>query len=721
LLGATTKVLTEDSSNPYASIGPPKESAEIANRTHNTNEVASFGIGSPQSGESRNLPEQTANGQVEIPIGNSPIDAKSPSIEEKSVDKKGGPGIPIMFIKRGANLIPVYNSGNDGTSGASMSGIVKPPPVVEENRFMSSSNLEQPKVLPLMNTFSDTPQTTQSRCSIPGACEQDVSQDVSLERVPDSQMTGELIDKLIHTPGFPQLASKFMSEGRFNYDSSRNLQQEGGFRDVLGPREDDSGYRNVQPQEGGSRNVVPISENSVDGINPAEVSFNMKGNYAQSNLPDQPSMIQDEQRNDRHEQDIEDFLQHQPRQNSDVSDNPLRQQQRATSRHGIDGRFVNDISDPEEESMEMKYQQKSADELLDLAKYRSMTAPDTHAPMGSQLGLPPPENTFSNLPAEPPMSDFQQQQQQHEPSSTTPNEESEPSIANRFINEDPSTLLDDLHKTQMTQGLNGAGDPLPQHSEGGEEAGEGRHHIPDPVPDDLLDQVRKFNNRMDERQQQHRRRVDYERQNLNHGFGDMDPSFADEIRDKGGLLQHFDVERKDLATENDAQLLKSRNGRPHQNYGELSVMSGDAVQFRNGRLSMDSNDVLNSFGKEGSFSRNRIGRPNRRHRGPNKRRFLHPYTRGSIEKPLGDSDIELRVNGKPMTDSIQLRSTIVNGKVSPGKGKTFTSKDPIQIELSHGENKRKIINIKTKGKYKVLNEKKRFKIPHVGKANETSR
>ena len=647
------------------------------------------------------MPEQMPNGEIQIPIGNSPTEAKlSPHIEGK------GPGIPIMFIKKGASLIPVYNSGPDGgTGGAPVPEMAKSPPVVEESRFMSSSNLEQPHVIPLMNSFSDQ-QTADSRCSVPGAC----AQDISLNRVSDSHVTGELIDKLIHTPGFPQLATKLMSEGRLNYDNPPVSQQSGGYRDEVEPREDEARLRDLEPQEGGSRNVVPISEDSVNGINPADISFNMKGNYAQSNLPDQPSMIQDEQRDYHREQEVENFLQHQPRQKSDVSENPLwEQQQRTPSRHGIDGRFVNDISDPEEDGqMEANLQQKSADELLDFAKYRSMTAPDTHAPMGTQLGLPPPENTFANLP---PMSDFQQRQHQGPPESP-PNEESEPSIANHFMNEDPSTLLDDLHKTQMTQGLNGAGDPLPRHSES-DEAGEERHHIPDPAPDDLLDQVRNFNHRMDERQQQHRRRVNYERRNLNRGFGDMDPSIADEIRGAGGLLQHFDVERKDLATESDAQLLKSRSRRPHQNYGQLSVMSGDDVQFRNERLSMDSNDVLNSFGKEGSFSRNTIGRPNRHRHGAHKRQFVHPYTRGIIEKPLSDSDIELRINGKPMTDSIQLRSTIVDGKVTPGKGKTFTSKDPIQIELSHGENKRKIINIKTKGKYSVLNDKKRFKIPHV--------
>ena len=745
--------------NPYASIGPPKESSEIANRTGNTEEVTSFGMTGASSGggvggesQTRNIPQSqspqvSSNGEIQIPIGNaanapdSNSNKNFPITTLPSADGKSpnGAGIPIMFIKNGPNLIPVYKNGGAPTNTDNIS----PPAAASQQIPMMSQQQQQQQqqipsfsqpsndqnsVIPMMEPWNDNkneenPSTADSRCDIPGApCADNVEQHFEPDRMTsDMKKTGELIDRLIHTPGFPQLASKLISEGKVNYDDSSNGGGGGG-GDMLGP------------DTGDSRNVVPLNGNTVDRLDHAQVNFDMKGNYATSNFPtsssSDPSMLREEEERHRDEErrrkDIEKFLEHQPRSKSDVSnyEDDFHNAKGGRSPSGLDGRFVNDISDPADRDIQSKFESKSADELLDYAKYRSLTAPDLHAPPGSQFGSPPPENSFE------PSASLQR--------SLPNNEEENPgdrdSIERRYMNEDPSTLLDDLHKSQMQLGLSGPGESLNRDSTATkmmdeEEQGDGRHHIPEPepAPDDLLEQVRSFNHKMVARQLQHRQRIEQEKKNLNRGgggFGNMDPSFADEIRSDGGLVQRFDVQRKDLATENDVQLLKGRTSPSSRtaprNFGQMSAMSGDAVQFNNGRLSMDTDNVVSSFNEEGEYSRNTIGRPRHRHRkhkrhhkNKQQQQFVHPYTRGIIEHPVAvDSDIELRVNGQTLTDNTQLRSTIVDGKVKPGKGKTFTSKEPVQIELSHGDDKRKIINIVTKGKYRVVNDKKRFHIPH---------
>ncbi|XP_066936788.1 uncharacterized protein [Clytia hemisphaerica] len=700
--------LTENNSpgNPYASIGPPKESEEIANRTSNA-DVKSVGL-EPQS-PSTSLHDAVSNtaGQIQIPIGNTASAGNSPSIP--NVDGKSPKGIPIMFIKNGPNLIPVYNNGENGGTLNSPISASGQGAVQFNNNPLPEPNLPT-NVVPMMNEFNggERGENPESRCDIPGSCpnpgeggSNDLEQHISPERVSDTQMTGDLIDKLIHSPGFPQLASKLISEGKINYP-----EQEGGERMMDGM--------------GDSRNVVPMTDSNVEGMDHSKVNFDMKGSYASANLPE-PSMAREEQQRreeeERHHQDVENFFEHQPASKSDVSTNMLNNRAEGRSTHGLDGRYVNDISDPMED-VESKFGSKSADELLDFAKYRSMSAPDLHSSPNSQVGMQPDENAMvaAHSPQQRVMNPFPQE-------GASQTEDAGQTIASRFMNEDPSALLDDLHKTQMQQGLTGPGDSAvsigargsfglaPDQQQQAE--GEGRHRIPEPAPDDLLQQVRNFNHRMDVEQIQHRQRIEAEKKNLNRDFGYMDPSVADEIRGNNGLSQKFDVERKDLATENDMQLLRSRSPSEPRRHGQISVMSGDTVQFNSGRLSMDTNDVLSSY-REGAFSRNKIGRPRRRHKRHHKRRFLHPFTRGIIEHPmsLNDNDVELRVNGQTLKDNTQLRSTIVDGKVRPGKGKTFTSKDPIQIELSHDDQKRKIVNIVTKGKYRVMNDKKRFQIPH---------
>ena len=764
--------LSKAPSNPYASIGPPKENSEIVNRTNtNNDEVTGIGMAADGRSQTQNTPGnnagaiQSANGEIQIPIGNAALapgggggSNNAPISTLPSADGKtpNGAGVPIMFIKNGPNLIPVYKNGaqpsNTDSSppgGASSQMIPQMQYQPGQQQQQQQPFFPQPPndpnniIPPMVEQFSNNnevnPPRADLRCDIPGApCADNVEQHLEPDRMTsDMRKTGELIDQLIHTPGFPQLASKLMSEGKANYDGGPNDGHEPDPGAIVGPTGP------TGPDAGDSQNVVPLNENTMDRVDHAEVNFNMKNNYATSNYPtpsaNDPAMLREEEDRhrdeERHREDFEHFMEQQPRSKSDVStidDDFHENAHGGRSPSGLDGRFVNDISDPVEREIQSKYGSKSADELLDFAKFQSLSAPDLHASPGSQFGPPPPENNFE-LPQSQPL---QQRSYNDEESAE------DRSIENRYMNEDPGALLDDLHKSQVQQGLNGVSNPEGVGSpatassankmieEEQQEAGDGRTRIPEPepAPDDLLEQVRNFNHKMVAQQLQHRRRIEQEKKNLNggsRGFGEMDPSIADEITSDGALTQRFDVQRKDLATENDMQLLKGRSTARAptavRGFGQMSVMSGEDVQFKNGRLSMDTSNVVpSSSNEEGEFSRNTIGgKPHRRHRKHKRhhkfmnKQFLHPYTRGSIEHPVAvDSDIELRVNGQTLTDNTQLRSTIVDGEVKPGKGKTFTSKEPVQIELSHGDNKRKIINIVTKGKYRVVNDKKRFNIPH---------
>lgn len=681
--------------NPYASIEPPKESIELINRTHN-DDVTPIGVPrvaeSQQTGENRNPPELGENpgqqsltdpktGDIQIPIGNSASDAKSVPI----AGGNSAPGVPIMFIKNGPNLIPVFNTPPQSMGGEGAQSIQQPLPLFTNQYETNRPPLNSPRVMPMMNNNGPMPNDYDNGPEGPAGGRQEVNYDVG----PDSHSTGELIDRLINTPGFPQLASKLMSEGRVNYDQQQNWQ----------PR--------WQPSESAhSRNLVPLSERdrTMQGMNQATVSFNMKNDFA-NNLPDQPSMLQDDgRRPDQHFEEVRKFLEKQPRPRADLVENNLHHGVGYNSQH--DGRYVNDISDPGDD-IESRFGSKSADELLDYAKFRSMGSYDSQAPPGSQVGVQPPSEHDLEATQR---SEYYGNQRNREDKNYA-----------KYMHEDPSTLLDDLHRSQLHGDLAGAGatpDDTLRPEEELDEQGHERHQIPlEPAPDDLMDRLVNFNKRMRQHQLQHRRELEFNSQHINQGFGQMDPSFADEIQGNNGLIQQFEVERKDIAAENDNQLLRSRSsGRSNSRHGALSVMSGDAVQFQTGQLSMDSNNIINSFKKENSYSRNNIGRP-RFHR-KHKRRFLHPYTRGVIEKPMSlTDDVELRVNGRPLTDNIQLRSSIIDGKVKPGKGKTLVSKDPVQIELSHGTDKRKIINIVTKGKYDVISDKKRHKIPHQPKDN----
>lgn len=89
---------------------------------------------------------------------------------------------------------------------------------------------------------------------------------------------------------------------------------------------------------------------------------------------------------------------------------------------------------------------------------------------------------------------------------------------------------------------------------------------------------------------------------------------------------------------------------------------------------------------------------------------------------LGLGNVLIRLNGKPLEDSSQLRSKIINGQVIQGRGKMVKSKGPVRVKLSHTKDARrmKIIDIIAPEKFHVYDTKSMIRRP-VNGTNETSK
>ena len=227
-------------------------------------------------------------------------------------------------------------------------------------------------------------------------------------------------------------------------------------------------------------------------------------------------------------------------------------------------------------------------------------------------------------------------------------------------------------------------------------------------PDDLLEMLRKKNSNM------FTKNFDImnsnsvrSNQNLNE-LGGLDPSLADEVSGGPKISQPIDVQNRNfLVNEKNSYKPKGTNA----NYlGGISVLSDGLVQYKHGRLSMDTSGVVNSFLQDQHQSRNQISHPfNDKFKIQSN--VSKPIVRATISNTLPGDNIELMINGRKLLDRANSRSNIVSGKNLEPAGKTIMSKQPVQIELSHDANKRKIINIKTIGKYNVTdNVRKRNSI-----------
>lgn len=675
---------SERQASPYASIGPPKESMELKNRTEQSDDVAALQAdGTPEPVVNRPANPET-NHNIQIPIGNSFTDSSQIKSNEKSS------GIPLMFVKHGENLIPVYSEQNSaaqpsmsvtekGSVQYNANPGVAPPSQINNAATFAAGNaaanmdVQTPPIIE-NSELSNLQSSGVSRCSIPGPdCQQQ-----EIPNVDNNHNTLEVLNQILHSPIFPQLASRLMEQ-----------------MPQTNPSFDAPGYSRGFNQNSGPA-VVPMSStgdnNDVQSMSPASVQFGLKQNIVTS-YPGEPSMLRNPENigQSDHNEEVQHFLDSLPENNPSAPAQPNMEYTPGGNRN-LNDRFlrehsINDISDPLDTNMS-PFKEKSPDELLEYAKYRSLVSPDSTGP--SPNVFPPITGNMAKF--------------------------------GKDDNVDPSNLLDTLHNYQLKNNLAGPGDPSNyqdlhryhesmRDEEESEEPGYEKHNVPEPAPDDLLDQLRHWN-----QQARNAPVAGASRHHIPLKFGSSDPSFADEIRTPGGGIQVFDVERKDVASEHSSNKGLLRNSQPFRRHGDISVMSDDMLQYKHGRLSMDSDDILSSFENEQSYSRNKIGRPRHKHHQINSKlitRTLNPSTRWNIERPHAstDSDVELRVNGALITDNTSLRSTIVDGKYHPGKGKTFASKGPVQIELSHGNDKRKIINILTKGKYNITQDYKRTKIP----------
>ena len=90
---------------------------------------------------------------------------------------------------------------------------------------------------------------------------------------------------------------------------------------------------------------------------------------------------------------------------------------------------------------------------------------------------------------------------------------------------------------------------------------------------------------------------------------------------------------------------------------------------------------------------------------------------------FGLGNVLIRLNGKPLEDSSQLRSKIINGQVIQGKGKLIKSKGPVRVKLSHTKDTRhlKIIDITAPKQSHVYDTKSKIRKPTnvSNESNET--
>lgn len=90
---------------------------------------------------------------------------------------------------------------------------------------------------------------------------------------------------------------------------------------------------------------------------------------------------------------------------------------------------------------------------------------------------------------------------------------------------------------------------------------------------------------------------------------------------------------------------------------------------------------------------------------------------------FGLSNVLIRLNGKPLEDSSQLRSKIVNGQIIQGKGKLIKSKGPVRVKLSHTKDAKhlKIIDILAPTKFHVYDTKSKIRRPLQGLFNNANK
>lgn len=90
---------------------------------------------------------------------------------------------------------------------------------------------------------------------------------------------------------------------------------------------------------------------------------------------------------------------------------------------------------------------------------------------------------------------------------------------------------------------------------------------------------------------------------------------------------------------------------------------------------------------------------------------------------FGLGNVLIRLNGKPLEDSSQLRSKIINGQIIQGKGKLIKSKGPVRVKLSHTKDAKhlKIIDILAPTKFHVYDTKSKIRRPSKSLLNDANK
>lgn len=98
--------------------------------------------------------------------------------------------------------------------------------------------------------------------------------------------------------------------------------------------------------------------------------------------------------------------------------------------------------------------------------------------------------------------------------------------------------------------------------------------------------------------------------------------------------------------------------------------------------------------------------------------YIGPVSKNTIPRKAKDvtnglENVLIRLNGKPLEDSADLRSKIIDGKVVQGKGKLVKSKGPVDVKISHTKDAKhtKVIDIVSPQKYNVYDTRSNIAKP----------
>eukprot|EP00794_Sanderia_malayensis_P017689 gene17689-19457_t len=697
--------------SPYESIGPPKENEELRNATQSTvTEVGPDAV-KPNEGPSNEVPERTNPQAVPTPG----------SIENGQQNTRNGMmmngKVPMMFIKQGEMLVPVFGNQDGSSQGFQRS---------------TSSAVPTPQMMANMGLIPQG-SATQMGQSRSGAPQSFNPQNVEIPSVPYSTimslMSGpQMISNLPANP--PQMNGVYNVPQGPMMNQAGFAPQYGGLNAMSGPAGPDSTGMGRQmlpepqgqfPGPGGPPEGMPLSEPQR-----GPMSFNNQLSDFQRQVS--PFQEQGSPFEERPRQEMPSFM---------GGLGGFRGQPTAMGRPGLNGEFGLAM-DPSGKISPVNPSSTGLMPAQPMGPLAGNPFQDTHPEARNNMELMNKENQMLNPYMSNPVNDLSDPNPngnvQGNARSLNPDallelarfHKPEPDMPTNVGN--PDNLLDNLRQGQLNRELTGPGDP--------ERIGVNgmmSRPVADPFagtnPESLLDMLSKRNskqiwskNTMEmEREAQNRematQRLD---QGLRRGsitqigtngmqgisslpgLGQtgLDPSFADYTGMVGN--QPMDVGLKSSALNNPVESTffgsarMNQGSRYHPRQNKLDILSQNTLRFENSRNAIDSGDDNTPINQADIYARHKI---------PDltaSKRTINP------SPTLQKNNIELRVNGQPLAETGSLRSKIVDGKVQKGQGKTLTSKSPVKIELSHSDDakKTKIINIVTTGKYKVSDSKR---------------